>query len=237
VATGQQTRHENDMPSGFERTQPLLPPLQRPDGTMEDGASVQHYFRAGSIFCVQTIQWACGTPIAWGKCYDSESVSQVMSFLNSTFPSDSPQDRPSFIFYDNACRLLAHITAQQQLHLGWLNTTRFIVDAWHYIHHQVSDTLCRTWCNPTPSDGSQPDLVIQQQTATGEIKTVRAYNTETAEQLNAWLSGFEAPLHQMTNSNFDFFIHVLLFIYKQKCDDRGTSYEEITMDEEGNLDL
>jgi hypothetical protein len=42
----------------------------------------------------------------------------------------------------------------------WKRTTHFIVDAYHYNNHSVLDILCRTWCNPAPSDGSAPNLVI-----------------------------------------------------------------------------
>ena len=51
----------------------LLPP--GPNG--EDGSQVSHRFKADKIYCVQTIQWACGVPVGWGTCYKSEGVSQV----------------------------------------------------------------------------------------------------------------------------------------------------------------
>jgi len=41
----------------------------------------------------------------------------------------------------------------------WKNTTRFIVDTYHYNNHKANDYMCQTWCNPTPSDGSQPNLI------------------------------------------------------------------------------
>ena len=34
----------------------------------------------------------------------------------------------------------------------WKQTTRFIVDAYHYINHRVEDYLCRKYCNPSPGD-------------------------------------------------------------------------------------
>lgn len=211
---------------------PALPSLQRSDGTMEDGGSVQHHFRAGTTYCVQTVQWACGVPIGWGKCFDAEGVTQVMSILNRIFPERNPHNRPSFLFYDNACKLLSHVS-RYEIYQNWIQSTRFLVDAWHYINHRTDDDLCRTWCNPAPADGSQPDLVIEQRTASGEVKTVRAFNTETAEQLNAWLSGFEGPMRQMTNYNFDFFMHVLLFIYKEKCDEHPST----AFPDEDNIDV
>ncbi|KAJ7033338.1 hypothetical protein C8F04DRAFT_1039631 [Mycena alexandri] len=47
----------------------------------------------------------------------------------------------------------------------------------------------------------------------------RAFNTETAEQLDSWLNGFESQLRQMTDINFDFFIH-LLMLYGENVEKR-----------------
>ena len=49
---------------------------------------------------------------------------------------------------------------------------------------------------------------------------VRAFNTETAEQFNSWLNGFETQLHHMTSSNYDFFIHVLFLLYAETVEAR-----------------
>jgi hypothetical protein len=212
--TGAQQTNSTEHPS-LTNLHPQLP--QGPHG--EDGGAVVHRFRAGTTYCVQTLQWACGVPIGWGKCYDSEGVSQVFAILNRLFPEQDPQSRPSFLFYDNACRLLAHIVTHHQTS-SWLQSTRFLVDAWHYVNHRATDQLCRFWCNPAPADGSQPDLVITKE-ENGQTLTVRAYNTETAEQLNAWLTAFEVPMRQMTNYNFDFFMHTILFLYGDLCSDRN----------------
>lgn len=206
---------------------PRLP--QGPNG--EDGEAVIHHFRAGSIYCVQTVQWACGVPIGWGKCYKSESPSQVLRILNQIFSPNQIEDRPSFIFYDNACKLLAHIVTQDP-HSTWLDTTRFLVDSWHYINHKATDELCRTWCNPAPPDGSQPDLVITKTDREGNTHTIRAYNTETAEQLNSWLSGFEAAMRQMTDWNFDFFMHVLMYLYMKSAVARTDVAEETDQEDD-----
>ncbi|KAF8517643.1 hypothetical protein JB92DRAFT_3082589 [Gautieria morchelliformis] len=148
-----------------------------------------HTFRARCTYCVQTIQWACGMPIGWGKCYEIESVSQVLQLVNFWFPPEGA--RPSFIVYDNACKLLAHIVTQNAQDL-WLTATRFMVDTWHYINHRSKDCLCREWCNPAPFNGSQPDLVILERDGTGQMHASRAFNTEVAEQFNAWMDGFES---------------------------------------------
>jgi hypothetical protein len=97
--------------------------------------------------------------------------------------------------------------------------------------------LCRTWCNPAPANGTQPDLVIAQEDDSGEVHLTRAFNTETSEQLNAWLNGFEAQMRQMTDYNFDFFMHSILLIYKDAVEKRivqkgyGLPDEEETDDE------
>jgi hypothetical protein len=194
-----------------------------------DGAQVRTTFRARKVFCIETIQWSCGFPIAWGKCYDSESPSQVLKFINDIWHPRA-DSRPAFIIYDNACKLLPHIIAQGW-HDFWLGTTRFIVDVFHYISHSDDDTLCREWCNPAPMDGSQPDLVVavsRSETANSEMDGLtnaterpvltRAFNTETAEQFNSWLDKFEAQMKQMTDVHFDFFLHSLMLIYKERLE-------------------
>ncbi|EDR11718.1 uncharacterized protein LACBIDRAFT_314253 [Laccaria bicolor S238N-H82] len=181
------------------------------------GPKVVHTFRAQTVYCLQTIQWACGVPIGWGKCYKSESAPQVLAILDRVWVN-YPDLRPSFLAYDDACDLLRHVTTQDAQSL-WLKSTKFIVDAWHYIGHRATDLLCCIWCNPAPTNGSQPDLVITEVDDAGATHTTRAFNTETAEQLNSWLDGFEAQLRQMSATNYDFFVHVLMLVYKETVED------------------
>ncbi|KAF7354468.1 hypothetical protein MVEN_01136000 [Mycena venus] len=70
------------------------------------------------------------------------------------------------------------------------------------------------------SNGSQPDLILVSIDDNGHTHTTRAFNTETAEQLNAWLNGFEAQLRQMSEINFDFSVHVLMLLYKELVEKR-----------------
>ncbi|KAJ7884675.1 hypothetical protein B0H13DRAFT_1628609, partial [Mycena leptocephala] len=103
----------------------------------------------------------------------------------------------------------------------WIATTKFIVDAWHYIGHRATGILCRLWCNPAPLNGSQPNLIIIQEDGNGIIRhQTRAFNTETAEQLNSWLNGFESQLRQMSDVNYDFFIHIVMMIYVERVQQR-----------------
>lgn len=126
----------------------------------EPGSEVAHTFAARRVFCLETIQWACGYPIGWIKCYDAEGESQVLDLLNFAFPPTAPMLdlRPQFVAYDKACRLLRHI-ARQNLEDPWIISTRFIIDPFHYLNHRADDDLCHNRCNPAPANGSQPDLV------------------------------------------------------------------------------
>jgi len=42
------------------------------------------------------------------------------------------------------------------------------------------------------------------------------FNIQTCEQLNGWLGGFESILKRMTQTNFKWFLHVMLFYYTQQ---------------------
>ena len=192
----------------------VLPPLAGVQGDQ-----VVHTFRARTTYCLETIQWACGMPIGWGKCYKSESTPQVLGFLNRVWPEDSRHLRPGFIVFDDACDLLRHIVTQNP-NDSWISTTKFIVDAWHYIGHKATDVLCRLWCNPAPQDGSQPDLITVTTDDNGVKHVSRSWNTETAEQFNAWLNGFESQMRPMTDVNYDIFVHVLFLVYSEQVQAR-----------------
>lgn len=214
-----------------DNTQPILhPQAQLPAIGGTPGHEVVNTFRAGSTYCLQTVQWACGCPIGWGKCYKSESSPQVLQILNQIWDTH-PEHRPAFLSYDDACNLLRHIVTQNPLN-PWLTSTRLIVDAWHYIGHRAEDILCRTRCNPAPADGTQPDLVLAQRDDAGQVHLTRAFNTETSEQLNAWLSGFEAQMRQMTDYNFDFYMHAIMLIYKDTLDVRTAEKGQNLTEEE-----
>ena len=60
----------------------------------------------------------------------------------------------------------------------WKETTRFIVDAYHYINHRTLDYLCRKWCNPAPLNGSAPNLIRVARNKNGREYLQRAFNTQ-----------------------------------------------------------
>ncbi|TFK58893.1 hypothetical protein BDN72DRAFT_781447 [Pluteus cervinus] len=171
----------------------------------------KNYFTAPHFYCVETICAPCGVVIAWAKFTKSESPTNILHFLETVFPT--PESKPSYIAIDKGCLVMKHAIAQNKWDT-WKDTTRFIVDSYHYINHRVSDVFCRNWCNPAPANGSAPNLVI-----VGEHNGLqyykRAFNTQACEQLNAWLGGFELILKKMTISNFNWFLHAMLFYHTQ----------------------
>ncbi|KIJ96370.1 hypothetical protein K443DRAFT_75986, partial [Laccaria amethystina LaAM-08-1] len=89
----------------------------------------------------------------------------------------------------------------------------FIVDSYHYTNHRKKHYLCHKYCNPAPTNGQAPNLVIVEQSEDGRPIARRAFNTQVCEQLNAWLGGFESIAKCMTPSNFNWFIHAMLFYH------------------------
>ncbi|KDQ25438.1 hypothetical protein PLEOSDRAFT_1045438, partial [Pleurotus ostreatus PC15] len=177
------------------------------------GSKYNNYFSAPRFYCVETICAPCGVVIAWRKFAKSEGVAKILQLLEDVYPD--PASRPSYIAIDKGCALLKHIVRQGHWP-AWEPTTRIIVDSYHYINHRVTDHLCRTWCNPAPLNGDAPNLVVVDEDKQGNPYYKRAFNTQACEQLNAWLGGFQTVLNRMTVSNFDFTMHVLLFLHTQR---------------------
>jgi len=63
-------------------------------------------------------------------------------------------------------------------------------------------------------------LILTEIDGSGNSHITHAFNTETAKQLNTWLDGFEAQLSQMTDINFDFFIHALFLLFTELTEQR-----------------
>ena len=152
----------------------------------------------------------CGVVIAWTKFDKAESPTNILKFLEEVFPTE--ESRPAYICIDKACQVVRTAINNGSWDT-WKKTTRFIVDSYHYANHRVTDELCRKYCNPAPTDGSAPNLVGQKVDKNGVVHDVREFNTQTCEQLNAWLGGFESILKRMTSKNFNWFMHAMLFYH------------------------
>jgi len=98
-----------------------------------------------------------------------------LDFLDKVYPDTS--SRPDYICIDKACKLLRHAVASGRWE-AWKNTTRFIVDSYHYINHRTEDYLCRKYCNPAPLNGSAPNLVEVEHDKFGRPHYKRAFNTQ-----------------------------------------------------------
>ncbi|KAF9493240.1 hypothetical protein BDN71DRAFT_1508809 [Pleurotus eryngii] len=205
------------------------------------GTKYNNYFSASRFYCVETICAPCGVVIAWCKFAKAEGVAKILCFLEDVY--EDPDSQPSYIDIDKGCALLKHIVKQHHWP-AWEPTTRIIVDSYHYINHQVTDYLCQTWCNPAPLNGAATNLVVVDEDKEGRPYYKRAFNTQACEQLNAWLGGFQTVLNQMTVSNFDFTMHVLLFLHTQhviaRQEEKGgkktAGIEEVVKNEESDDD-
>ena len=133
-----------------------------------------------------------------------------MNFLNSIYPTKESQ--PSYICIDKACTVLKFIV-NNGAYADWFDTTCLVVDSYHYTNHKATDNICHTWCNPTPSDGSAPNLVIPTTDKSGNPCFKCAFNTQACEQLNSWLGGYESILKCMIPGNFNWFLHAMLYYH------------------------
>ena len=226
-----------------EERQEWLPPINREvqphDQPTVETQTKDNYFVAPHFYCVETICAPCGVVIAWTKFDKSESPTKILDFLDSVYPT--PELRPNYICIDKACAVLRTAIASSRWD-SWRETTRFIVDSYHYINHRITDYLCWKWCNPAPLNGSAPNLVIVENDDRGHPHYKRAFNTQACEQLNAWIGGFQSILNKMTVNNFNWSLHALLFLHTQKViikqnarrggqsDDTDESDEEVGID-------
>jgi len=165
----QRPKEINPWQPGLHRT------FQAHDGDNVVEIQRKNYFGPGQFYCVETICAPCGVVIAWTKFDKSESPTNILNFLNQVYPTE--ESRPNYICIDKACQVLRTAIANKSWEV-WEKTTRFIVDAFHYINHRKSDYLCRKWCNPGPLNGSAPNLIQIAQDKQGHDYLQRAFNTQ-----------------------------------------------------------
>lgn len=110
-----------------------------------------------------------------------------------TFPNDMPQ----VIFYDNACKLLAHIYKSQQSERDRFSVSIVAVDAFHFKSHKASDCFCRQWTNPN----NFPQL---------KKNGKWVFNSSAAELTNIWYGKFASICRNMTSVQFNFFLNEMV---------------------------
>jgi hypothetical protein len=150
----------------------------QPHDEEAEEAPPKYYFSPARFYCVETICAPCGVVVAWTKFARSESQTKILKFLKDTYPNK--ESRPDYICIDKACLVLKTSVSNGSWE-EWKQTTRLIVDAFHYTNHRVKDFLCRTYCNPAPLDGSAPNLVIEAEAKNGTKYLKRAFNTQASE--------------------------------------------------------
>jgi len=156
------------VPASEQRNQPHDEPMPETEQ--------KNYFSAPRFYCVETICAPCGVVVAWANFPKSESPTKFLAFLETVFPTE--ESRPDYICIDKACLLLKTAIRNGSWHQIWKQTTRFIVDSYHYISHKDTDELCKKWCNPAPADGSAPNLVIEGKDKQGKPCFRCAFNTQ-----------------------------------------------------------
>jgi hypothetical protein len=124
---------------------------------------------------VETLCAPCGAVHAWTLFDKSESPTQILQFLDAVYPT--PDVRPDYICIDKGCKVLRTAIVNRSWNV-WKETSRFIVDSYHYINHRTNDYLCRKWCNPAPLNGSAPNLVVVEHDVNGNAHYKRAFNTQ-----------------------------------------------------------
>ncbi|TFK32969.1 hypothetical protein BDQ12DRAFT_700970 [Crucibulum laeve] len=171
-------KNEGNMHKCSEEEQhPWLPQVNRQQPAYDEiqAPNQQHsnYFIAPCFYCVETICAPC-----------AESPTNNIEFLDLVYPTSDLQ--PNYVCIDK------HVFGAWDV---WGQTTRFVVDSYHYINHHTTDYICHKWCNPA---------------------SLNAFNTHACEQLNAWIGGFQSSVNKMNVENFNWTMHSLLFIHTQK---------------------
>ena len=184
-----------------------------PEEDEEGSVKRKHYFGPSRYYCTETACFPCGVVLGWSLFNKSESPTKILHFLESLFPT--PESRPSFICIDKGCQVFRTAVVNGSFETTWKDS-RFIVDTYHYSNHKRSDELCRTWCNPTPMDNSNPNLVQSVVDNAGVIRKQRMFNTQASEQLNSWIAGYLQILKHMSADNFMWFLHSMLYFHTKQ---------------------
>jgi hypothetical protein len=184
-----------------EERLPWLPTINRQvqqhDAEAPPENRKDNYFVAPRFYCVETICAPCGVVIAWTLFDVSESPTQILAWLEEVYPV--PDLRPNYICIDKGCAILRTAISNRSWNT-WKQTSRFIVDSYHYINHRTSDYLCRKWCNPAPLNGSAPNLVIVSDDAHGNPHYKCAFNTQVCPLLNLHIPIFTCHFSRHVNS-------------------------------------
>ncbi|KAI0744417.1 hypothetical protein C8Q76DRAFT_604520 [Earliella scabrosa] len=141
----------------------------------------------------------CGIVVSRATFYEAESPSNAAKFLLAAFPKHLPRCRPSYLFYDNNCKLLAHLRASGE---DWADDVAFPVDVFHAANkHSETDDFCQRHCNPARFRELYNELHEW------------LFNSSVCEQTNAWFVKFLPVVREMLRVNYTFFLDEMIAIY------------------------
>ena len=125
--------------------------------------------------------------------------------------------------------------------------------SYHYTNHEVTNELCRKWCNPAPTNSSSLNSIVVAHDKKGNPYYKRAFNTQVCvlftlglkplltffyikacKQLNSWLNGFQSILKCMTPGNFDWFSHIMHFYHTRNVLTKQKKKEKYNNDDDGD---
>ncbi|TFK31439.1 hypothetical protein BDQ12DRAFT_618892, partial [Crucibulum laeve] len=69
------------------------------------------------------------------------------------------------------------------------------------------------WCNPAPLNGSVPNLAIVENDKPGNPHYKQAFNTQVR---HIFVASFQSSVSKMNIENFNWTMHLLLFIHTQQ---------------------
>ncbi|KAG6914131.1 hypothetical protein DXG01_002276 [Tephrocybe rancida] len=150
-------------------------------------------FSGGRTHNEQLIMRPCGVVTSRATFFGAEAISSVWEFIKATFPTH--KSTPKFFVFDNNCKLQAHIHALKDHHF---DNTGMPVNVFHFkSKHKLSDKFCQENCNPA----AFPEL----------IKAGKwTINTSICEQTNVWFDGYQAIMHDMEVTRYNFFLDEMI---------------------------
>ena len=104
--------------------------------------------------------------------------------MKSTFPTQFPSAMPTYIFYDNNCKLKAHLLSSNDTYFDHVG---FPVDVFHAkTKHTETDLICQKYCNAAQFSeliGPNDEWI---------------FNSSAAEQVNNWFGKFNTIVREMS---------------------------------------
>ncbi|KZT50698.1 hypothetical protein CALCODRAFT_444209 [Calocera cornea HHB12733] len=141
----------------------------------------------------QLIVRPCGIIVGRATFYGAESLSAVVKFIRSVFPTE--KSLPDVIFYDNNCQLHRYVHDRPDLR-EYFKHTALVVDVFHFkTKHSEKDEYCSQHCNAM----AYPELYDEP----GKRWT---FNSSACEQTNAWLRKFQGIVREMLPVRYEFFL-------------------------------